>query len=567
MQKKRKRKKNHSYSLIKNMKLAIAGAGIIIIINFVISLLSIINIRQENYESIQNSVHLYQNELSAKFDSIEHFIQWTVVKEPLLETIEKEKNHYNIYNTTSALRTRVSDTQYATGKNYQYFVYLKKQDFFFNASELDYSYADYLAIKEHMITTAKSRLSIDQNYTWQFVTLNDSTYLYYMITYYNRAFAAFINIEDIVSPLQSLELGKKGELAVMDLEGQYVYHNGIFTDAANYHKDSFLYSLHTFHGSEYNLPFNISVYCDNFNNSGRLFFFQLFIIFTALGLCITLGGFILHLYYKVIKPIQEFSATLADINEHEDIINLQSSSIRELEQASIQFKNLIREIKRLKINIYEQELDKKRFQITFLQNQIRPHFYLNCLTTISSMAQLGNYKDIESMVQFTSRYLRYLFQTDKELIQIEYELSHIEAYLDIQALRFGSVFEYTCTIAEHDKHALIPPLLLITFIENTLKHSNVGNNQLYISLTVNRKTIDDKPYLEINIIDSGQGFPQIVLDKLNRGESLNIDYQTHVGITNSIQRLNLLYGSEQKLCFFNEPCGGAHIQLLIPYQI
>lgn len=562
----KKRKTNHSYSLVKNMKLAIVGAVIIIIVNFIISLLSIINIRQQNYEAIQNSVTLYQNELSSKFDSIEHFIQWTVVKEPLLEAIEKADNLHAVYELTSALRTRVTDNQYATGKKYQYFAYLKRQDFFFNASDLDYSYSDYLAIKKHIITTAKSRFSVDKNYTWQFVTLNDSTYLYYMITYYNRTFAAFINVEDIVAPLQSIDLGNNGELAIMDLEGHYVYHDGISTDVDNYHKDSFFYSLHTFHGSEYALPFDISVYCDNFNNFGRLFFFQLFIIFTALVLCITLAGFILHLYYKVIKPIQEFSATLADINEHEDIINFQSNSIRELEQASIQFKNLIHEIKRLKIDIYEHELDKKRFQITFLQNQIRPHFYLNCLTTISSMAQLGNYKDIESMVLFTSRYLRYLFQTDKEMIQIEYELTHIEAYLDIQELRFGSVFQYTCIIEEQDKHALIPPLLLITFIENTLKHSNARNEQLLISLTVKRKKIGDKDYLKIDIIDSGQGFPQLVLDKLSQGESLNADAQSHVGITNSMQRLNLLYGSDQKLRFFNEPNGGAHIQLFIPYQ-
>lgn len=164
------------------------------------------------------------------------------------------------------------------------------------------------------------------------------------------------------------------------------------------------------------------------------------------------------------------------------VISLQSNEIRELEQANFQFKNLIREIKKLKINIYEQELDKKRFQITFLQHQIRPHFYLNCLTTLGSMVQLGNYEEENSMILFTSRYLRHLFQADKEFVRIEYELAHIQAYLDIQSLRYGATFTYHCSIDPDDQAALIPPLLLITFIENSTKHNNVCYEQMSILL-------------------------------------------------------------------------------------
>ena len=183
------------------------------------------------------------------------------------------------------------------------------------------------------------------------------------------------------------------------------------------------------------------------------------------------------------------------------------------------------------------------------------------------MALLKDYESIESMVGFTSRYLRYLFQTDKELLCIEYELAHIQAYLDIQQLRLGAFFTYTCSIETSDKNALIPPLLLITFVENTIKHASAADGNLQIRLVVTRVQQNNELYLKIDITDSGQGFPEDVLKKISQGKSLDTDGLAHVGIINSMQRLNLLYGEHHKIRFFNEEHGGAHIQLLIPYQV
>lgn len=170
------------------------------------------------------------------------------------------------------------------------------------------------------------------------------------------------------------------------------------------------------------------------------------------------------------------------------------------------------------------------------------------------------------MVVFVSRYLRYLFQTDKELVRIEYELAHIKAYTDIQALRYGSIFSYTCNIDKEDEAALIPPLLLITFVENTLKHSQVTEELLEIVLSITKVSIDKNDYLQVDIVDSGQGFSSEVLERLSQGKSLDTT-TPHIGITNSIQRLSLLYDTNYQISFYNEDAGGAHIQLRIPYKL
>ena len=551
-----------SYSLVDNAKILILLAVFIIGINIIISTISIINMKKQNFEVIQSSVALFLQENSTNLQAIQHFIQWTILKELLIEEIEETNNGYEQFLAMDALRIRVENQQYATGYEYHYFVYLTEQDLFFNASQMTLTYSDYLKIKSFVIDHATTATS--QSFTWKFAEFNGTTYIYNILTYNNRTFCAFAKISDQFAALADMDLGKQGYYLISDLDGNTVLSNPDFEEKT---ESNLFYSLHIFNGNDYNLPFNISLYSDNFHNYGRLFFFQMFVIITATCVCIILSAFIINMYRKVIKPISNFSANLEKLNDESDLLDLQSSRVRELEQTNIQFKNLIRQIKKLKINVYENELEKKRFQITFLQHQIRPHFYLNCLTTISSMAQLEDFQNIESMVLFTSRYLRYLFQTDKDLVRLEYELSHIQAYLDIQQLRLGSFISYTCIMKDELKKSLIPPLLLITFIENTIKYNPSTNETLEIQLLATKELLDNNPYLKIDIIDSGQGFPQNVLDSLLLKKSFNSDERTHIGITNSIQRLTLLYGDNHEIHFFNEKQGGAHIQLLIPYQI
>lgn len=557
-----------SYSVINTFKKWIIYIAIpLIIINIGITSLSIFNIKHENENMVSNSVELFQNDLSVKISAIQHFIQWTVVQEPLIRTLEETDSEYTRFLNITALRTRVNDHQVATGRDYQYFLYLSEQDTYYNACTMKLSWETYSEIKNYIIDFIHTNKASKYNFTWNTLTANNTNYLYYMINYYNRTFLTVISLEDLIAPLSEVSLGKNGFLALTDFNGEIIYTSRQDIDLNILHTNSPFYSSYEFSGSKYNLPINILLYTDNFSNYGRLLLFQMFIILTALSVCVILSIFIFYLYKRVIKPIQTFTNALSNLNEYEDLINLQSNEIRELEQANLQFKNLIREIKKLKINIYEQELDKKRFQITFLQHQIRPHFYLNCLTTIGSMVQLGNYEEVHSMILFTSRYLRHLFQADKELVRIEYELSHIQAYLDIQSLRYGATFTYHCAIEPQDQAALIPPLLLITFIENSIKHNNVSYERLSISLIVKKEQLHTQDVLTIDIIDTGTGFPQEILDKISRKDSLNTSTTSHIGITNSIQRLSLMYNTNYQIDFFNEPESGAHIRLSIPYQV
>ncbi|WMJ89661.1 sensor histidine kinase [Anaerocolumna sp. MB42-C2] len=555
-----------SYSLEHYIKVLISLSIPIIAINLIVSFFSIITTREQNIAHISNTITLYQNETIRKTAAVEHFVRWTAIHEPLVETIETNTNYGDRIDAITTFRTRVSDNQYATGKEFQYFLFLEKQNLFLCCSALNLSYTDYKICKKELMQKIESKETLKNSNDWKILKIRNNFYLYYTITYNNRTFVAFISAKDMLKPLEDVNLGTNGYMLMRNFNNTTL----IGTSSKKRTKDPsvgnplFLSRL-VFTNKDTNLPFTLNIYIDNWFYE-RILFIQVFVIIMAFIVALTLFVFLFYMQKKVIKPIHNFSLNLSKINEGTNLLDLQDGNIIELEQASQQFKNLMREITKLKINLYEQELEKKRIQIGFLQQQIKPHFYLNCLTTIYSMAQTKSYKEIETMALFTSNYLRYLFQTNKDFISLEYELNHVNDYLSIQSLRYGSAFSYEYQVGEGTRDAVIPPLILMTFIENVIKHCVSLTITLKIRLSVKKYQKEKKDYLHIVLRDTGPGFTTDVLNALNNRQSLAGEDGTRIGISNAITRLTFLYGEAYDLKFSNNDDMGASIELWLPLQ-
>ena len=97
-------------------------------------------------------------------------------------------------------------------------------------------------------------------------------------------------------------------------------------------------------------------------------------------------------------------------------MNFSDNEIKELEEVNEQFKNLLLQIKRLKITLYEEELDKQKIKTNYLQLQIKPHFYLNCMNLIYQMVDMDLVDDAKKMLSMVSDYLRYLFKSDNDYV-------------------------------------------------------------------------------------------------------------------------------------------------------
>ena len=120
---------------------------------------------------------------------------------------------------------------------------------------------------------------------------------------------------------------------------------------------------------------------------------------------------------------------------------------------------------------------------------------------------------------------------------------------------------------EGTENIRIPPILIQTFIENAIKHSNTFDDPIIIRTDIAWMTAGGNSHenIQIQVMDTGCGFSEDILQSLNSAIPLEPQNGHRIGITNAIQRLNLLYGQgEAVITFSNLPSGGACVTILLP---
>ena len=74
-----------------------------------------------------------------------------------------------------------------------------------------------------------------------------------------------------------------------------------------------------------------------------------------------------------------------------------------------------------------------------------------------------------------------------------------------------------------------------------------------------------KEQLHISIHDTGTGYPDDVLEKIRLFQQTRVRQEgLGLGIQNTIERLELLYGHNAGLSFCNAPKGGAQVDIFLP---
>lgn len=136
--------------------------------------------------------------------------------------------------------------------------------------------------------------------------------------------------------------------------------------------------------------------------------------------------------------------------------------------------------------------EKKKAEIQFLKSQINPHFIFNTLNNIYSMVftkseqALPAIEKLSEIMRFTT------YETQKEKIPIESELKYIESYIELEKIRNTKTIYIKLDLVEvKDKNQIIPPYLLLPFIENCIKHGVLDDvkNPVLFSIKSNSKKL------------------------------------------------------------------------------
>lgn len=290
----------------------------------------------------------------------------------------------------------------------------------------------------------------------------------------------------------------------------------------------------------------------------RLNLFQKFLLAMIAILLLCIPVIWNYLFKKLIAPLNELSNTMLEIgNGNFSLHANEDQPISELADLSQTFNQMLDDIKQLKLDSYEKKLDLQQARLQYLQLQIRPHFYLNCMKGLYGMAEKKQYKEIQETLLALSDYFRYIFRNNLNLVSLSKEIEFVSNYKKLQHLNFDRNFTLTMDIDAESADIQILPLSILTFVENSVKHCT-NPNTLHIHIKSALLKDDENTYLNLTISDNGGGFSQEMLDQLNHFDDdtsfLYKDY--HTGIYNIFYRMKLTYGDKGILAFYNRNNGG-----------
>jgi signal transduction histidine kinase len=171
------------------------------------------------------------------------------------------------------------------------------------------------------------------------------------------------------------------------------------------------------------------------------------------------------------------------------------------------------------------DAELKRAQLRLLRAQLEPHFLFNTLATVKSLAQSDRRSSIEMLENLRRYFAAALPRVNEDVVTLGEEVQLIDSYLAIFQVRMGTRLRYQVDVPQSLRSLRIPPLILLTLVENALKH---GVTPLIEGGTISIGAHREGPSIELRVIDTG------------RGMDLRSGYG--FGLANVRQRLVMLYG-------------------------
>ena len=208
-------------------------------------------------------------------------------------------------------------------------------------------------------------------------------------------------------------------------------------------------------------------------------------------------------------------------------------------------------------NLVKQEQNQNLIQnqLRYLQDQINPHFLFNVLNNLYAHIH-RTHQEAALLLRRLIEFLKYtLYRTHENYVELKEELRFVENYVEIEQSRLADPglikFVKRGTIQDQ----LVPPLLLLTFIENAFKHGvhkSWGDGWIKIDID-----IEEKPaVLRMKIRNS------ICADSVDTASSAQT--KSGIGIYNAKQRLSLLFRPDQYKLVIDEDNTVFQVFLEIP---
>src|SRR5262245_17975307 len=199
-------------------------------------------------------------------------------------------------------------------------------------------------------------------------------------------------------------------------------------------------------------------------------------------------------------------------------------------------------------------------QLQALRMQLNPHFLFNTLNTISSLL-LKDVNAANRMIVRLGDLLRSTLEmgNDQE-VPLQRELEFLRRYVEIEQIRFGDLLQVKVDVEPATLEASVPSLILQPLVENAIRYAiepqTTGGR-------IELRCVRSNGSLLLQVSDNGQGQDSLEIDSAECHKPA----REPIGLNNTRQRLQNLYGDRQRFELVENSSGGMTASLLIPFRL
>ena len=188
-------------------------------------------------------------------------------------------------------------------------------------------------------------------------------------------------------------------------------------------------------------------------------------------------------------------------------------------------------------------------QLEYLKYQINPHFFMNTLNNIHALVDIDPAKAQETILELSKMMRFILYEGDKHGVPLSKEMEFIRTYVNLMRLRYTDKVTISVDLPTEVPDKTIPPLMLISFVENAFKHGVSYQHPSFI-------------YIKVDIGSKAEGQRLTFVCQNSKAEKPN-EEKGGMGLQNVRQRLRLLYDDNYTLNIHDNP-ETYQVELIIP---
>ncbi|MBR5261819.1 MAG: histidine kinase [Oscillospiraceae bacterium] len=449
-----------------------------------------------------------------------------------------------------------------------FFVFDTQNDFFLFSAKSSLAGMNVLALKEYTHLNALEQAVSFGNTQWKIITVNGVDYFFKSVklgkyTVGAVSDCAYYNIEDNFSVL-----GEDISCQVLISDTYYNFGNvsslsgKVIEDGA---KEGYYRGLVTVKAKVSALGGTVILAARPDSFAGRNWMSTALVADSAI--CVIMVVLLLFILRRdVARPTSQLIMANKELASGNTQFRLDTSSAGsgEFEALYESFNNMAEQIVRLRIEAYDMKLEEEQNKLTMLRAQIKPHSFLNAVTTISNMTYINKPEEIRAYISAFAKFMRYMLKVASPWTTVEDEIDHIRNYLKMQETRFPGSINCTVECDPSVVHCNIPFLMLFTLVENSIKHAMTLYETMELTLRCERFETEDFKGVRLIEEDNGEGFSDEAMAELLNDDPNSIFAKEHLGMSNVRYTLNLIYNRSDLLHISNRECGGAHIEIWIP---